>query len=666
LVQGIPSSDVTNYLFKNNGDLTFSNKSSDWGFTKPSNSNGAAYADLDNDGDLDLIINNINSSAFIYQNEANKQLKHHYLRVKLQGANGNTQGIGAKVWIYAKGKQQYLEQMPARGYQSSVSPVLHLGLGSDATIDSLRVVWQSGKEQVLSNIKADQVLTLEEKNATATFSLPKPATPLFTEITAPVKFQHISNSVNDFKRQPLMINPMSFFGPCMVKGDVNGDGLEDVYTGGGNGQAGAIYLQQKNGQFLQVPQPAFEADKLSEDADAAFLDANGDGLTDLYVASGGYHNFIPEDGTLQDRLYLGDGKGTFTKAADALPPMLVSKSCVRVADINGDGYPDVFVGGRVVPGRYPETPTSFILINDGKGHFKDATENFSPQLQKMGMVTDAVWLDLNGDKKQDLIVVGEWMPITVFINQGNKLENQTKNYFDKEYSGWWNKIAVGDFNGDGKPDLVIGNEGLNTQCKVSDKEPADLYYKDFDDNGSVDPILCFYMLGKSYPYVFRDELLDQMSIMRTRFEDYKSYANATLSTVFTSDELKDAAHLKANYLKTAFFEWGSDGKFHEKMLPLPAQMAPVFTITQLDFNQDGKQDLLLCGNINRARLRFGKSDANYGVLLKNNGAGNFSYVPQAESGFHLWGDVRSVVNINNTLLFGVNQQEIKAYKFSKL
>ncbi len=665
LVHQMPSSDVVNYLFKNNGNLTFSNVSNSWGINQPSNSNGAVYADLDNDGDLDLIINNVNQPAFIYQNEGSGQLQHHYLQVKLQGTGGNTQGIGAKVWIHTKGSRQYLEQMPARGYQSSVSPVLHFGLGSHATIDTLRIVWPGGKEQVMTQVKANQVLTLEEENATGTYNPFRSVAPLFTEVASPIKYSHPKNNINDFKRQPLMVNPMSFFGPCLVKGDVNGDGLEDVYAGGGSGQAGVIYIQQKIGQFIAMPQAAFEADKQSEDADAVFLDANGDGLIDLYVASGGYHNLAPEDALLQDRLYWGDGKGRFTKAVDALPQMLVSKSCVRVADVNADGHPDLFVGGRVVPGRYPETPPSYLLVNDGKGRFENRTASLAPELKKLGMVTDAVWMDVNNDQKQDLIVVGEWMPITVFINGGHKLENRTTQYFDRPYSGWWNKIGVGDFNGDRKPDLIVGNEGLNTQCKASEKEPVELFYKDFDDNGAVDPILCLYIQGKSYPYVFRDELLDQMSIMRTRFESYKSYAGATLQDMFTSDELEGAGHVKANTLKTLLLESGSDGKFHEKELPQQAQYAPVFSITTLDYNKDGKLDVLLCGNINQARLRFGKSDANYGVLLMGNGEGSFRYVPQKESGLQLWGDVRSVVNINNLLLFGINQQSIKAYKISQ-
>lgn len=665
LVYKIPSSNVVNYIFKNNTDLTFTDVSSQWGIDVPSNSNGAAYADLDNDGDLDLVVNNINQPAFIYENGANAEIKNHFLEVKLEGAGLNTQGLGAKITIYSKGNKQYLEQMLSQGFQSSVSPVLHFGLGADKNVDSLQIIWPSGKQQKLVNVTGDQIVTLTEKNAiTINRQATQPVIPMFYEAKSPIAISYKTNTINDFKRQPLLINPLSFSGSCLVKGEVNGDGLEDIFAGSGSGQAASLYIQSKNGTFLKKAQTSFEADRFSEDADAVFFDANGDGFNDLYVVSGGYHNYLPDDPLLQDRLYLNDGKGTFTKATEALPQMQVSKSCVRVADINADGHPDLFVGGRVVPGRYPETPPSFLLLNDGKGHFTDVAKSAAPALQKAGMVTDAAWIDLNGDKREDLILVGEWMPVTVFINVDGKFEDKTKDYFEKQYTGWWNKILTGDFNHDGKPDLIIGNQGLNTQCKVSEKQPAEMYYKDFDDNGSVDPILCFYIKDTSYPYVTRDELLDQISSMRTRYPDYKSYAEEKIDNIFTSEELKDAGHLQANFLKTAYFVSGADYKFHEKKLPLQAQFSPIFTITPIKNDKNGNEDILLCGNINHARLRFGKYDANYGILLKNDGKGNLSYVNQQESGFRLTGDVRSVIDINNTLLFGINQNAIKAYKFS--
>ncbi len=660
LVQKMPSSNVKNYIFRNNGKLNFKDQTTNWGMGEQSNSSGAAYADLDNDGDLDLVVNNINSPAFIYQNEANHKLNNQFLKVKLNGENANKMGIGAKVYLYSQENTQYQEQMPTRGYQSNVSFTMNFGLGKNTKIDSIKVVWNSNKSQTLKDIQSNQTLILEEKNAASQKTFNQNITPIFTEIVSPIASIQAITTQNDFKRQTLMPNSMSFISPIMAKGDVNNDGLEDVFVGGSYGKSSELFVQLKTGNFSKKP---FLDNPNADVSDAVFFDANGDGFQDIYVAHGGYGNFTENDPNLQDQLFINDSKGNFQEKP--LPKMLTSTGCVRVSDINSDGKPDLFVGGRMIPGKYPATPRSYVLINDGEGNGSSPRfkENTPPELQNIGMITDAVFVDLNNDKKQELVVVGEWLPITVFEVSSNKFIDKTENYFSKKYAGWWNKLLVEDLNGDNSPDLIVGNLGLNSQCKASENQPAEMYYKDFDDNGSIDPILCFWIQGRSYPYLTRDELLEQIASKRPKFTTYESYAEATLTDIFGGNEIKDAKKLELNELKTLCFMNDGKGKFQEKPLPIEVQFAPIYAITTLDYDQDGKKDLVLAGNLNKTRLKFGKYDANYGLLLKGNGKGNFQSIPQRQSGFNIKGDVRSVVTLKNTLLFGINQETIKAYRF---
>jgi hypothetical protein len=449
---------------------------------------------------------------------------------------------------------------------------------------------------------------------------------------------------------------------------VNGEGLSDIFIGASKGQGSELYVQEAGGGFRNSPQPAFKADSNFTTADAVLADINGDGYMDLYAASGGYGDYIEGDTLLQDRIYLNDGKGNFKRAENALPSMKSSKSCVAAADFNNDGAMDFFVGGRVIPGKYPVAPRSYLLQNDGRGHFKDVTGEMAPSLLQAGMITAAVWCDINKDGKKDLVVAGEWMPITIYLNKGDHFEDHTKDYFDKDYSGLWNTLAITDIDGDGNMDIVAGNLGLNTQIKASEKEPAEMIFKDFDNNGSVDPFLCFYIQGKSYPYVSRDELLDQLYGMRKKFTSYKSYADASIHDIFSEAELKDAQKLKATRLETTVFK-NVNGKFIPQPLHLQAQFSPVYKIIVADLNQDGFNDLILMGNNDYARLKIGKIDANFGVVLINDGKGNFTYLPQTQTGIRIAGDVKDALLLpidgQTFLVVGINGMPLLNYKLNK-
>ena len=664
LINNIPSSDVGNYVYRNKENLSFENTTYDWGMQHISNSNGAAYADLDNDGDLDMIVNNINKTAFVYQNTSSEKNKN-YLQIALKGAGKNTQGIGAKVTLFTGDKQQQLTQSPSRGYLSTVSPILNFGLGDIANVAVIQVTWPNGKQVELKSIEANQRIVLVEKEAKENSINKTKIATVFKETTAPITYQHQRLNIRDFDRQPLLINGLSHQGPCMAKGDLNEDGIADLFIGGASGQASEVYFGNKNGRFIRSNFfETMKADAVHEDTDVAIFDTNGDGTLDIYVASGGYHNFQPFDPALQDRLYLNDGKGNFTKAKNALPATPTGTGTIAVGDINGDNFPDVFVGGSVLPGRYPSTSKSALLINDGKGHFTDQIQTIAPDLSNLGNVTDAIWTDINKDDKVDLVVIGEWLPVSIFINNNGQLENQTNTFLGKDYQGWWNAIEVADFNKDGQMDFIIGNQGTNTSFQVTDQEPATLVYKDFDKNGAIDPFFNYYKQGKAYPDVMRDELLGQLAHLRSKYTSFDSYADESMETIFSKEELSNAKTLTLNHQETSLLLSSTTSKYELVALPIQAQYAPIHAIQVLDYDKDDNLDILLAGNNSHQKLRMGKSDANYGVLLKGKGNGDFEYIPQTKSGLTIKGDVQSILQLESRLLFGMNADKIKAYKFN--
>jgi hypothetical protein len=664
MLQSIPVTPTHDYLYLNNGNLQFSDVSMTAGFDKPTLSNAAASADLDNDGDLDLVVNHLNAPAEIFRNMLSENATAgNWVQLNLKGKGLNTYATGAAVTIYTPKGFIKIENYPVRGYQSSMQSPLHTGLLSEQ-IDSAVIHWPDGKKEVYKNIKANSINNITYQGAGKDYIAEEKTKTVFFLSTASLPYTHVSPETNDFKAQPLMPAMISYNGPRTATADINKDGLEDIFICGAQGQEARLFIQQQNGSFISSPQPGFSNDALSEDIDAVFFDADNDGDRDLYVVSGGY-NFNDGDKELQDRLYMNTN-GKFSKNVQALPAESLSGSCVRAADIDNDGDMDLFVGSRITPGRYPEAPQSLLLINDGKGMFTNAPDVMRAALDSLGMVTDAAWIDINNDGKKDLIVCGEWAKIHLFVNKDGNLTDQSDKYFPDNLKGWWNRLHLADMDGDGDMDLIAGNWGLNSAIKVSKSEPATILYNDFDKNGSVDPLICYYIQGKSYPMASRDEMTDQIVSLRQKFPTYDSYSNATIEDILTPEQLKSAKKLSADFFETTYFE-NNGGIFHAKQLPLQANFFPVYAISTGDFNRDGKQDIILAGNIDQARIKIGKIDAGFGVILKGDGKGNFEYIPQLSSGLSVKGCTRDIIklnaNNNDRLIFMINNQAPVVYSY---
>ena len=646
-IRQMPSTQTRNYIFRNNHNLTFTNEQVAWGFNEPVISNGCAYADLDNDGDLDIITNNLNEPAQIYQNKKQETTPANYLTISLKGAAANPFGIGAEVTVETDSTKQVQEYFPTRGFESCSHGDLLFGIGPDSKTVRVIVRWSDGKTQTLNNVQPNQRLLLDYRQAhIGKVYQAKIVEKLFFEPANQIKFIHKVDSTNNFDGQILLPMQYSATGPRMAVGDIDGDGLSDLFICGNTAQPGQLFYQKLNAPF--------EAKAISDlagnvNTDAVFADFNGDKQPDLYVVNGGYG--VREAEKRQDQLWIND-KGLFTPKT--LPQETENGSCVKTIDIDRDGDLDLFVGGSIRPLRFPAADESFVLINDGKA-------NFTKQpLGQLGMVSDAAVLDIDKDGWPDVVVVGEWMPITVLLNQKGKLSISTTKAYEN-LAGWWNRIEKADLDGDGDEDLIVGNLGLNTQVRASEQQPATLTYDDFDQNGTLDFFMSYVVQGKAYPAYSRDEICEQVPSLRKRFTTYKAYADATIESCFDEQQLRQAKTKQIAELRTLVLE-NKDGELMPHTLPLAAQYAPVYGILAQDFDRNGTIDLLLMGNNSRMRLRIGKVDANHGVVLRNRGKWQFEDVSPAETGIYIRGDVREVKKIGDYVAVGVNGQNVLTFK----
>lgn len=667
-IEKMPGGKMPNFIYSGTKEIKFIDQSSAWGFKEATLSNGAAYADLDNDGDLDIVVNNINSPASVYRNNIDKQKKNTYLDIQLKGEGENKFGYGTRLLIKNQGEMQLNYVTASKGFESATAGSIHFGLGTYNKVDSVQIIWPDNKIQTLTNVAVNQRLILFQKNAVG---LVKSLLPhnnrhqLFINYTDSVRldYNHVENNFIDFNIQQLIPHEISTQGPKMGVDDINNDGLDDFFIGGAKGQAGKLFQQNKNGNFISTNVNLFEVDAGCEDVNAIFFDADGDKDNDLYVVSGGNES-SGKDSVLLDRLYINDGKGKFIKSK-TLPPIFENKSVAAANDLDGDGDIDLFVGGRAVAGSYGVTPASLLLINNGKGTFTIAEENAAPGLQKIGMVTGAVWTDIDKDGWKDLAIVGEWMPVTIYKNEKGRLRNVTSELGLANTTGLWNTVVAADLDKDGYEDLLAGNLGENSKLKASPDFPLQLYVGDIDKNGSVDQLLAIAKDGKYYSFLGKEEIEKALpGIIRKNYLDYRGMAGKTVENILGSH----LQELKKLYVKTlsSVLIRNNKGKLSVSTLPSQFQWSPVFSFISGDFNRDGKIDILSAGNFYGVLPYEGRYDAGYGTVLLNKG-GSFHSISFEQSGLLLTGEIRDIKKLRTVeglslYAFSRNDNSILLYK----